>query len=89
MLGLFSDGDMSFEIDRNHETEPSVYDMTQAAIRLLHENNPNGFFAFIENENIDSASHLSDIAAMVRDYREFDRAVGWPTNFTASIPRKR
>lgn len=88
VLGLFSDGDMSFEIDRNKETEPSVYDMTRAAIRLLHENNPNGFFAFIENENVDSASHLSDIASMVRDYREFDRAVGLAYEFYRKYPRE-
>src|ERR671921_154074 len=76
LLGLFSDKEMSFEIDREKSSEPSVYDMTRAAIRNLHHDNPRGFFAFIENENIDTASHLSDIAAMIQDYRELDRAVG-------------
>ena len=68
--------------------EPSVYDMTRAAIRHLHENNPNGFFAFIENENIDSASHLSDIASVIHDYREFDRAVALAYEFYKKYPRE-
>ncbi|HEX6801221.1 MAG TPA: alkaline phosphatase, partial [Candidatus Binatia bacterium] len=76
VLGLFSRFDMSMELDRDKQSEPSVYDMASAAIRLLHEQNPRGFFAFIESENIDTASHLSDIASVIHDYREFDRAVG-------------
>jgi alkaline phosphatase len=87
-LGLFSSGDMSFEIDRNKQSEPSVYDMTQAVIRLLHNGNPRGFFVFIENENVDTASHQTDIASMIRDYREFDRAVGLAYEFYKKYPRE-
>jgi alkaline phosphatase len=79
---------MSFEIDRNKQTEPSVYDMTQAAIRLLQNGNSNGFFLFVENENVDTASHQSDIASMIRDYREFDRAVGLAYEFYKKYPRE-
>ena len=88
LLGLFSDKEMSFEIEREKNSEPSVYDMTRAAIRHLHDNNPHGFFAFIENENIDTASHLSDIAAVVHDYRELDRAVGLAYEFYKKYPRE-
>jgi len=88
VLGLFSSGDMSFEIDRNKQSEPSVYDMTQAVIRLLHNGNSHGFFVFIENENVDTASHQSDIASMIRDYREFDRAVGLAYEFYKKYPRE-
>ena len=88
VLGLFSPGDMSFEIDRNKQTEPSVYDMTQAAIRLLHDGNSNGFFLFVENENVDTASHQTDIASMIRDYRQFDRAVGLAYEFYKKYPRE-
>ena len=86
-LGLFSLRDMSFELDRDKNNEPSVYDMARAAIKLLHDRNPNGFFAFIESENIDSASHLSDIASVIQDYREFDRAVGLAYEFYRKYPR--
>jgi alkaline phosphatase len=88
VLGLFSLRDMSMEIDRDKNTEPSVYDMTRAAIRMLHDQNPKGFFAFIESENIDTASHLSDIASVIHDYREFDRAVGLAYEFYRKYPRE-
>jgi len=86
VLGLFAKRDMSFEIDRNKEREPSIYDMTKSAIRLLYDDNPRGFFAFIETENIDTAAHLSDIAALIQDYREFDRAVGVAYEFYKKNP---
>src|SRR5919106_1048486 len=40
VLGLFSSRDMSFEIDRDKNNEPSVYDMTRATIRVLNNQNP-------------------------------------------------
>ena len=86
VLGLFSLLEMSFEIDRDKQNEPSVYDLTQAAIRLL--DGPRGFFAFIESENIDRASHASDIASVIHDYREFDRAVGLAYEFYRKHPRE-
>jgi alkaline phosphatase len=79
---------MSFELDRDKDSEPSVYDMTRAAIRILHDQNPKGFFAFVESENIDTASHLSDVASVVREYREFDRAVGLAYEFYKKYPRQ-
>lgn len=88
VLGLFAPSDMSFEIDRDKQLEPSVYDMAQAAIRLLHDGNPRGFFVFIESENVDTASHQTDIASMIRDYREFDRAVGLAYDFYKKYPRE-
>jgi alkaline phosphatase len=87
VLGLFSLRDMSFEIDRDKNNEPSVYDMTRATIRLLNDQNPRGFFAFIESENIDSAGHLSDVTSVIHDYREFDRAVGLAYEFYRKYPR--
>jgi alkaline phosphatase len=88
ILGLFSLGEMSFEIERDTKNEPSVYDMTRAAIRQLHDNNPDGFFLFVENENIDSASHLTDVASLIHDYRELDRAVGLAYEFYTKYPRE-
>jgi alkaline phosphatase len=88
VLGLFSPGEMSFEIDRDKKTEPSLYEMTQASIRLLSNQNSQGFFLFIENENIDTAAHLSDVASLIRDYREFDRAVALAYDFYRKHPRE-
>ncbi len=88
VLGLFAMRDMSLELDRDKYVEPSVYDMTRATIRLLRERNRRGFFAFIESESIDTASHLSDIASVVHEYREFDRAVGLAYDFYRKYPRE-
>lgn len=88
VLGLFSLGEMSFEIERDQESEPSIYDMTKATIRLLQEGNRRGFVVFIENEHIDTAAHLSDIAALIRDFREFDRAVGLAYEFYQQRPHE-
>jgi len=88
LLGLFAPKDISMELDRDKKREPSVYDMTRAAIRVLHDHNPAGFFAFIESENIDTAAHLSDIASVVHEYREFDRAVGLAHEFYRKYPRE-
>lgn len=88
LLGLFSLRDMSFELDRNKEAEPSIYDMTRATIRLLDDARHDGFFAFIESESIDTASHLSDVASVVHEYREFDRAVELAYEFYRKYPRE-
>jgi alkaline phosphatase len=85
VLGLFNLLEMNFELDRDKQNEPSVFDLTEAAIRLLH--GPHGFFAFIETENIDRASHANDIASVIHDYREFDRAVGLAYEFYRKYPR--
>lgn len=86
LLGLFSLRDMSFELDRDKNIEPSVYDMTQAAIRILREANRRGFAVFIENENIDSAGHMLDVASLIQAYREFDRSVGLAYEFYKQHP---
>ncbi|HWO41896.1 MAG TPA: alkaline phosphatase [Candidatus Eisenbacteria bacterium] len=88
VLGLFGLKEMNFEIDRDKSTEPSLSEMTRAAIRILHERNERGFLLFVENENIDTAGHLTDIAALIHDYREFDRAVGMAYEFYKKYPRE-
>jgi alkaline phosphatase len=88
VLGLFSLKDMSLELDRDPRTEPSLHEMTQAAIRLLYNGNSRGFVAFIENENVDTAGHLSDVASTIQAYREFDRSVGLAYEFYRKHPRE-
>jgi alkaline phosphatase len=86
VLGLFTPREMSFELRRDKNDEPSVYDMTEAAIRVLQKDNPKGFVAFIENENIDTAAHRADAVSLVHDFIEFDRAVGLAYKFYRGHP---
>src|SRR5207247_4079636 len=66
---------------------PPVNDIPRAATRLLPDNKPRVFVAFIENENVDTAGHLTDIASLIHDYREFDRAVGLAYEFYRKYPQ--
>lgn len=86
LLGLFTPGEMDFDLDRN-EKEPSLFDMTDATIKFLARDG-RGFMAFLENENTDSAGHLTDVASMIRAYRDFDRSVGLAYEFYRGHPRE-
>lgn len=87
LLGLFTPGEMNFDLDRDANKEPSLVEMTRAAIKFLGRDN-RGFMAFIENENTDSAGHLTDVASMVHAYRDFDRAVALAYEFYLSHRRE-
>lgn len=75
LLGLFAEEDMDFEIDRDAKEQPSNAEMAAAALRALEQRAPQGFVLFLENENVDTAGHRNDIAALVRDLLAFDGAV--------------
>ncbi len=87
-LGLFSLKRMSFEMDRNKDEEPSVFDMTQAALRVFQRNWESGFVMLVETEHVDSAAHRSDVASVIHELREFDRAVGLAYDFYLKHPRE-
>ena len=85
LLGLFSDDDMDFEIDRDPVKEPTTAEMATAALKAL-ERSPNGFVALIENENIDTAAHHSDAASLMRALWAFDDAVKVALDFQRRHP---
>jgi alkaline phosphatase len=86
LLGLFTPGEMNFDLDREPE-EPSLFDMTQATIKFLGRDG-RGFMAFIEDENTDTAGHFTDVASMIHAYRDFDRAVALAYDFYLGHPRE-
>jgi alkaline phosphatase len=86
VLGLFADEDLGFELDRDADKEPSTAEMAAAALRALSADNPNGFVLFIENENIDTAGHRNDAAALIRDLWAFDEAVQVALDFQKRAP---
>ena len=73
LLGLFTDSHMSYEQDRP-DTEPSLTDMTLAALERL-ENNPEGYFLMVEGGRIDHAHHAGNASAALRDTIAFAEAV--------------
>ena len=51
---------MSYEIDRNNDTEPSLLEMSEKALGILKASTANsdkGFFLMIEGSRIDMAAH--------------------------------
>lgn len=56
MLGLFESSHMQYHAEADPATEPTLADMTEAAIRSLSRNE-NGFFLFVEGGRIDHAHH--------------------------------
>jgi alkaline phosphatase len=86
LLALFAAGDMDFEIDRDPRREPSMAEMAAAAIRILSASSPNGFVLLVENENIDTAGHANDAAALIRDLWAFDEAVQAALDFQRRAP---
>lgn len=73
VLGLFSNSDMSYEHDRP-ETEPSLSDLTVAAIEQL-QNNEGGFYLEVEAGRVDHASHGGNAYRAFTDGVEFAEAV--------------
>ncbi len=75
LLGLFAAKNLPAESQRTAAaSEPRLSEMTRAALRLL-ENNPNGFFLFVEGSLIDLANHHHDLASQSAEVAAFDEAV--------------
>lgn len=86
LLGLFADGDMGFEIDRDAAREPSSAEMLAAALKVLSRGNAGGFVLFVENENTDTAGHGNDAAALMHALWAFDEAVETALEFQRRSP---
>lgn len=66
---LFEPGDMTYDLERNTETDPSLTEMVEVAIKILRKN-PNGFYLLVEGEFVASRLFLvflKDMSNMVRD----------------------
>ncbi|WP_308910089.1 alkaline phosphatase [Pseudokordiimonas caeni] len=72
LLGFFNDSDMNFEADRT--TEPSLADMTEAAIRQL-STNKKGYYLMVEGARIDHAHHGGNAYRALHDVVALSAAV--------------
>ncbi|KAJ8956587.1 hypothetical protein NQ314_006673 [Rhamnusium bicolor] len=71
---LFEPGHMKYNVDRNKDTEPSLEEMTEAAIKVL-QTGDEGFFLFVEGGRIDTAHHDSWAHKALDETAEFSKAV--------------
>ncbi len=74
VLGIFTSSDMSYELDRVAQQEPSLEEMTGKAIDMLHARD-SGFFLMVEGGRIDHALHASNTKRALTDGIAFDNAI--------------
>ena len=68
-LGLFQTGELTGD-----SLEPTLAEMTAAAIRTLRQDK-DGFFLMVEGSQIDWGGHSNDIDAVIQEVVQFDAAV--------------
>ncbi len=81
--GLFAADAMAKDIDRSlpqFQNEPSLAEMTQAAIDILSKN-PKGFFLMVEGSQVDWSAHANDPVGVVTEILAFDDAVSVALDF--------
>lgn len=75
LLGLFEPGDLSYDLERNSSTDPSLTEMVEVAIKILKKN-PKGFYLLVEGGRIDHGHHEGKAKQALHEAVEMDRAVG-------------
>ena len=80
--GMFACSHMAPDLDRDKSEsgQPSIAEMTEAAIELLSKD-PDGFFLMVEGSQVDWAGHANDPIYMVTDFLAFDEAVAVAVEF--------
>ena len=82
LLGLFggTNAQMAFEVEREGTNEPSLAEMTEAALAKLSQGKK-GLFLMVEGSKIDHANHAKDFEKSRAETLAFDRAVGIVLDF--------
>jgi alkaline phosphatase len=79
LVGLFASSHIAYNVDRlndsNLSAQPSLPEMTTAALRRLAKN-PGGFLLQVEAGRIDHASHSNDAWSAIMDTIELDDTLG-------------
>lgn len=83
VFALFNESHMQYEADRGNDVagEPSIAEMTEAAIGVL-DNNDEGFFLMVESGRIDHAHHAGNAFGALHDTLAFADAVAVADDMT-------
>ncbi|XP_032049585.1 intestinal-type alkaline phosphatase-like [Aythya fuligula] len=81
LMGLFEPMDMKYEPLRNKTLDPSLSEMTEAAITILSRN-PKGFYLFVEGGRIDHGHHEGMAKRALMEAVEFDHAISKASSLT-------
>ncbi|KAF9149445.1 hypothetical protein BG015_008756 [Linnemannia schmuckeri] len=87
-MGLFHLDHMNYMIDRDENKEPSLSEMTEAALATLkgQAKTSQGFFLMIEGSRIDMGGHNNDPVAHVHEILEYHKAVKAVQKFVYDNP---
>lgn len=83
VLGLFEGSHMQYEVDRDKDAEPSLEEMTRAAITRLSQDEK-GFVLMVEAGRIDHGHHGTNAARALGDAVALDEAVAAALEMTNS-----
>lgn len=78
LLGLFEGSHMQYHMQANPDTEPTLAELTEVAIRSLSRND-NGFFLFVEGGRIDHAHHDNLVQMSLDETIQLSEAVARAT----------
>ncbi|XP_043301618.1 intestinal-type alkaline phosphatase-like [Cervus canadensis] len=84
LMGLFEPVDMAYETQRDHNKDPSLEEMTEAALRVLSRN-PRGFYLFVEGGRIDHGHHEGIAYRALTDAVMFDNAIAKANKLTSKL----
>ncbi|XP_015230834.1 PREDICTED: alkaline phosphatase, tissue-nonspecific isozyme isoform X2 [Cyprinodon variegatus] len=84
LLGIFEPNDMSYDLERNSDTDPSLTEMVDVAIKILKKN-PNGFYLLVEGGRIDHGHHEGKAKQALHEAVEMDRAIGRADLLTSTL----
>ncbi|KAI4455923.1 alkaline phosphatase [Holotrichia oblita] len=74
LFGLFEDEHMKYYLDDVNHEEPTLEEMTEAAIKVLSKSE-NGYFLFVEGGKIDLAHHSNLPRKALMETVEFSKAI--------------
>ena len=74
VLGLFSEGQMYYEQERDINLTPSIWEMTNKSLEILSQD-PDGFFLMVEGGRIDHGGHDNSKVDVVLEAIAFDNAI--------------
>lgn len=91
MYGFFGKNEMAYSPDREEEkvvrgrrAEPTLPQLTDVAIRVLDQDEEDGFFLMVEAGAHDWAGHARDAAWVLSEQEELDEVVGVALEYAAS-----
>lgn len=82
VLGLFESEHMQYNLDADPTTEPTLAEMTVAALKILQKEEK-GYFLFVEGGKIDHAHHETKAYKALDETVQFAKAVKHATEMTS------